>query len=852
MTTPIWRQYLGVKRQYPHAIVFFRLGDFYETFEDDARLCARELEITLTSKVLGRDFRVPLAGIPYHAVDSYLAKLIAKGYKVAVCDQMADPATTKGLVPREVVRVVTPGTVLDEQLLDVRANNYLAAAISDGERAGLASIDVSTGQFQTAQIDALELAAELQRLDPRELLIAGAVSDLPAGLPPPTALGGAALDDERASDELLRHFGVLTLEGFGCAGKPLAVCAAAAILRYLAENQPAVLSQVTQLATSSAQGWMPLDPQTTRNLELFEAGRNGGKAGSLLTAIDGTKTPMGARLMRQRLARPLTDASAIHRRLDAVQWCYERGALRGALLAALARVGDLERLIVRVGAGGGSPRDLATLRRGLQQAEALRGQLRAEPPEALPTLPELSEALTIIECALADEPGTLGQGDVMRAGFSPELDGLLSISHDARAILADLEQRERERSGIRSLKVGYNRVFGYYIEVSNAYKHTVPADYQRRQTLTGAERYVTPELKEHESRVLNAQERLETLETELFRSLCAAVAAHATRIRAAAAAIAELDVAAGLAEAAALHGYCRPLVDEGDEIEIRAGRHPVVERMLPSGTFVANDTRLSAGAEQIVILTGPNMAGKSTYLRQVALIVLLAQIGSYVPADAARIGLVDRIFTRVGAQDDLAAGSSTFMVEMVETAQILNHCTPRSLIVFDEVGRGTSTYDGLAIARAVVEYLHNRGQSAARTLFATHYHELTRLAANLPRVRNCSVAVGEENGTVVFLHTIVPGGADRSYGVHVAQLAGLPRAVVQRAQEILVELEAPRAAAGRNGRFSARAPAGVQLSLLPESSPLFDELRALDIDALSPLDAIRRLYELREAARHNA
>jgi DNA mismatch repair protein MutS len=840
MTTPIWRQYLGVKRRYPHAIVFFRLGDFYETFEDDAKLCARELEITLTSKVLGRDLRVPLAGIPYHAVDSYLARLIAKGHKVAICEQMADPATTKGLVPREVVRVVTPGTVLDEPLLDVGANNYLAAVVCDGEQAGLAYIDVSTGQFVTSQVDAADLAAELTRLDPRELLSAGALSALPAG-PSITTLSGDALDDERATEELLRHFGALTLEGFGCASRPLAVCAAAAVLRYIGENRPAVLSQVTQLSTSDAHGWMPLDPQTARNLELFEAGRNGDKAGSLLAAIDGTKTPMGARLLRTRLARPLTDPQEIERRLDAVQWCHERGVLRTALLATLARVGDLERLTVRIGAGSGSPRDLATLRRGLQQVEALRGQLGEERPEALPPLPDLDEVIDIIAETLADEPGTLGQGDVIRPGFSAELDGLRAIAHDARAVLAALEQRERERSGIRSLKVGYNRVFGYYIEVSNAVRQSVPADYQRRQTLAGAERYVTPELKEHEGRVLDAQERLETLETELFRSLCAAVAAHASRIRAAATAIAELDVAAGLAEVAALHGYCRPAVDGGDTIEISQGRHPVVERTLTPGAFMPNDARLSAHDAQIVVLTGPNMAGKSTYLRQVALIVLLAQIGSYVPASAARIGVADRIFTRVGAQDDLAAGNSTFMVEMVETAQILNHCTPRSLIVFDEVGRGTSTYDGLAIARAVVEHLHARPERAAKTLFATHYHEMIELAKTLPRVRNQSVAVSEQDGTVVFLHRIVEGGADRSYGIHVAELAGMPRPVIERAREVLATLEEART----NGKRAA-VPAP-QLPLLmpaPQRSEVEAELASLDIDALTPREAQQRLYEL--------
>ncbi len=850
MTTPIWRQYLGVKRRYPQAIVFFRLGDFYETFEEDARICARELEITLTSKVLGRDFRVPLAGIPYHAVDGYLAKLIAKGFKVAVCEQMADPATTKGLVPREVTRVVTPGTVLDEQLLEAGANNYLAAAVCDGERAGLAAIDVSTGQFTTCELPAAEFAAELLRLGPRELLTAGALPELPAGVPAGTGLGGAALDDERAADELRRHFGVQTLDGYGCAGKPLAVCAAAAILRYLAENQPAVLSQVTQLATLEPRGWMPLDPQTARNLELFEAARGGGRAGSLLAAIDGTRTPMGARLLRRRLGRPLTDVDEIRRRLDAVAWCYERGRLRAGLLSALGRTGDLERAITRIGSGAATPRELVTLRKGLEQAQAIRCLLCDQPPPELPPLPDLSEALDIIEQALAGEPGALGQGGVFRPGFSAELDGLLTLTRDSRAVLAELEQRERERTGVRSLKVGYNRVFGYYIEVSNAAKAPLPADYQRRQSLSGAERYVTPELKELESRLLSAQERLETLEQDLFRTLCASVAAHAATIRAAAAAIAELDVATGLAEVAALHGYCRPEVDDGDTIEIRAGRHPVVERMLPPGTFVPNDVRLSTSEEQIIILTGPNMAGKSTYLRQAALIVLLAQVGSFVPAAAARIGVVDRIFTRVGAQDDLAAGNSTFMVEMVETAQILNHCTPRSLIVLDEVGRGTSTHDGLAIARAVVEYLHDRSASAARTLFATHYHELTRLAASLPRVRNYSVAVGEEDGEVVFLHAIVPGGADRSYGVHVARLAGLPRPVVQRAGEILAELEASKLKHGRNGRAPGRVPAGVQLSLLAPPSPLVEELRALEIDALSPLEAIRKLYELQEAARN--
>jgi DNA mismatch repair protein MutS len=523
------------------------------------------------------------------------------------------------------------------------------------------------------------------------------------------------------------------------------------------------------------------------------------------------------------------------------------------VLTILSRIGDVERLVTRTAAGGGSPRDLVLLRRGLEQIGALAASLQGadEPPLALP--PHLSDLAASIADALADEPGSFEQGTVIRSGFSSELDTLRRLSRDARQFLAGLEQQERERTGIRGLKVGYNRIFGYYIEVANTQADRVPADYQRRQTLVGAERYITSELKEYESRILNAQEEMERLEGELFRALCARVAAEAERVRDAASAVARMDVAAGLAETAALAGYCRPEVDGDDTVEVYEGRHPVVERMLPAGAFVPNDLCLSNRDAQIVVLTGPNMAGKSTYLRQCALIVLLAQVGSFVPARAARIGVVDRLFTRVGAQDDLAAGNSTFMVEMVETAHILNHCTARSLIVLDEVGRGTSTYDGLSIARAVVEYLHNREGSAAKTLFATHYHELTELARTLPRVRNFTVAVGEEAGNVVFLRTIVPGGADRSYGIHVAQLAGLPRAVVQRAQEVLTELEAGpvrRAAATRNGAKPASRTAGVQLPLMGvERSSLVGELAEMDVDAITPLDAIRQLYEFRQRAR---
>lgn len=850
MATPIWLQYLDIKRKFPHAIVLFRLGDFYEAFEHDAKICARELDIVLTSKVLGKEFRVPLAGIPHHALDTHLARLVTRGYKVAVCEQMADPATVKGLVPREVVRVVTPGTVIEENLLDVRANNYLAAVISDGDQAGIAYIDISTSEFVTGQVAADAVHDELLRLAPRELLLGGASVAAPPALPT-TQLGGNALDDELAAEELLRHFNAASLEAYGCSRQPLALCAAAAVLSYLRENQPSVLSQVTQLATQQSGGWMTLDPQTTRNLELFEAGRGGGREGSLISCIDRTKTPMGARLLRQRLSRPLLQVNEIRERLDAVAWFFARGTSRAQLLAVLSRIADLERLVTRVGAGSGSPRDLAALRRSLEQAETGRQLIEAEAePAPLAVIPASADIAGVIAASLADEPGSIEQGTVIRAGFSAELDRLRTLARDSRQFLADLEQRERERTGIRGLKIGYNRVFGYYLEVGNAHAAAIPSDYQRRQTLVGAERYVTPALKEFESQILDEQERMEALEGELLRSLCAQVGAYADRIRAIAAIVAQVDVAASLADVAALNGYCRPEVDDGDTIDVREGRHPVVAQMLPAGSFVPNDVRLCNDDMQIAVLTGPNMAGKSTYLRQVALITLLAQIGSFVPARTACIGAVDRIFTRVGAQDDLAAGNSTFMVEMVETAQILNHCSPRSLIVLDEVGRGTSTYDGLSIARAVIEYLHNRQASAAKTLFATHYHELTQMATALPRVCNFTVAVGEENGEVVFLRTIVPGGADRSYGIHVAQLAGMPRGVVQRAQEILAELEtspalSPRHAAEVNGH----AREGRQLRLLADPSPLVAEIASLDVDTLTPLDAIRQLYELRERAR---
>jgi DNA mismatch repair protein MutS len=845
--TPLRRQYLEIKRRYPHAILFFRLGDFYETFDDDARVCARELEITLTTRPIGKNRRIPLAGVPHHAVDGYIARLLAKGYKVAVCDQTGE-ASGRKMIDRQVTRVLTPGTLIDDGLLDAQANNYLAAVVSDGGRAGLAQLDASTGEFVVTVVNIEDILPALERLRPAELLTAGeGLPELNRICDSLTRLEAGTLAVRSAEEFLRAHFEVATLAAFACANQPLALCAAAAALRYVAETQPAVVPLVTRLATYQASDHMTVDAQTMRNLEIFESGPERGRSGSLLGVIDLTRTPMGVRLLRQRLAQPLLDPAAICARLDEVQAFYERGVLRDRARGLLAKVPDLERLLTRVAAGRTNPRELAVMGRGLHQSAALSELFASDGSiEMGLSVPDCDELASLIDSTLADDPPASAEaGGVIRPGFSAELDALRAQGGDARSFLAALEQRERERTGLRSLRVGYNRVFGYYIEVSNAYRGELPADYERRQTLAGAERYTTGELKRHEAEALSAQEKIEQLETALFKSLCAEATRQAEGIRDLAARLAAVDVATALAELAAVRGYVRPVVDAGDRITIRQGRHPVVEAVLPAGGFVANDAVLGAGDAQIVLLTGPNMAGKSTYLRQVALIALLAQAGSFVPAASAQLGVVDRIFTRVGAQDDLASGASTFMVEMVEVAQILAQATPRSLLILDEVGRGTSTYDGLAIAQAIVEYLHDGAGPNARTLFATHYHELVQLAERMPRLRNFSLAVSEEGGQVVFLRTVVAGGADRSYGIHVAQLAGLPRPVIERANEILASLEA----SATSRRVPAQRDPATQLTLLPSRHPVLDELAALDVDALTPLDAIQMLYELRKRAR---
>lgn len=909
--SPVRTQYLRIKEQNPDAILFFRMGDFYEMFDDDAEIVARELEIALTRRDFGRGEKSPMAGIPHQAADGYIARLVSKGYRVAVCEQTSDPALSKGLVDREVIRIVTPGTVIDPTMLAAKRNNFLAGVVTGRDAVGIAYVDITTGEFAVTQFNTpepeLSLQQELARVGPAEVIIEahysrlgsrkrrwlatvmsekqvtkiGSNGNANAAVPeldddeddiaPLTKLlTGVAghvtpydaryFSEDDARHRLLTHFEVASLEGFGCAHLPLAIRAAGAVLAYLQETQKGLLRQLTALETYYTNGYMTLDTFTRRNLELFETGRSGSVKGSLLWVLDKTRTPMGGRLMRRWISQPLLDIAILQQRQQVISELLGNALLQARLAEALKKAGDVERIINRVRQRIATPRDLVALAVGLRAADEVLASLSDDAEAQLPSLMHIVrrlsnnvDTITLIESAIVPEPPlSFSEGGVIRSAYSEELDQVKHASKDGQQWLAELEQRERRRTGINNLKVGYSKGPGYYIEVTNSNVSRVPADYIRRQTLTNCERYITPDLKEYEALILNAQERIGKLETELFAQLRAEVAIHsAEHILDTAHALAEIDVYLSLAQVAAQHNYCLPQLNESDTIHIVAGRHPVVEQAQAETPFIPNDTNLSCSAAQICIITGPNMAGKSTYLRQVALITLMAQIGSYVPAETATIGLVDRIFTRIGAQDDLATGQSTFMVEMVETANILHHATPRSLVILDEIGRGTSTYDGLAIARAVVEYLHNNKRCGARTLFATHYHELVEVALLLPRIQCLNVAVTEEGGRIVFLRKIVPGGTDRSYGVHVAQLAGIPRPVIHRAEEILEELEHKGDARARRKAMKDMAmPVAWQMTLLAsDQHPLVEELKSIAIDELSPIEAINKLYELQRKAK---
>jgi DNA mismatch repair protein MutS len=812
------RQYREAKEKYPDGILLFRLGDFYEIFFDDAKLAAPIMGVQLTSRPLGKTGRAPMCGVPHHAWQSYVGKLLRAGHKVVICDQVEAPAKNK-IVRRDVTRVLTPGTVVEDAYLEPSRPNYLVAAWTRGLEAGIAAGEVSTGELLLCQLPKERLQSELERLAPAELLA-------------PPDVDEYRFDPVRGQQRLKDLLGIAYPASIGAADAPLAVGAAGVVLDYLKQNGTRVAPGSLTVRTYSPDATMPLDAATVRNLELP----------ALVTLMDRTSTPMGARQLRTWLGAPLRDVESIELRLAAVDELVSSPSLRDRIKDALRPVGDLERLAARAGHGHATARELVALRRSLEAVPAVQDVLGA--CEALVTRelvaqvgasPEL--AATLGRALVDDPPLNARDGGAIRGGFDADLDAIAAASRDAREWIAKLESAERRRTGIKSLKVGFNRVFGYYIEVSHANTTKLPDDYLRKQTLTGAERYITPQLKEKEAVVLSAQERTAARELEILQDLCRGVAGAGPSLRATAQAIGMVDALVSFADAAADLDWRRPVVNAGLQLSVKAGRHPLVERSLPPGVFVPNDLELDADAAQVVILTGPNMAGKSTYLRQAALIVLLAQCGSFVPAEAAAIGLVDRIFTRVGAHDDISAGMSTFMVEMTETAYILNHASRASLVILDEVGRGTSTYDGVSIAQAVVEHLHDAPKLRCRTLFATHYHELTALAETLPRVRNERVEVLEDGETVRFLHRVVAGGADRSYGIHVAAVAGLPSGVIARARQVLTQLEQQR----------PLEPAEVQLGLPMEMSPdaLRKELEAIDPEALSPLEALQKLYQLR-------
>jgi DNA mismatch repair protein MutS len=994
-----YRQFLKLKAQQPEAILLYRLGDFYEAFDDDAKLAAELLDVTLTRKeyavekgTKAKQF-CPMAGIPYHAVESYVARLVGQGYRVAIAEQISETPSSKsdtrprstfavgvtpsgrqrGIAHREIVRVITPGTVSDPAMLAASQNTYLAAALAEGDAIGLAYIDLSTGEFAASEFRgeraAARLSGELVRLSVAEVLVPTDEQARPPGLAPTlarlthdlapmtkderdlllphervarrleqenssrwahghvTTLPDWCWDTQTTRETLTAQLGTHSLAGFGLEQRPLAARAAGAVLHYVHETQRSAAAQVTMLRLYSTDTWMFLDPQTRRNLELLESSSGSKGRGTLVHVLDQTRTPMGARLLRRWLSQPLLDLPALRARQHAVAACVDDALLRAELRSALGDVGDMERAVNRVmqGMGFANPRDLVQLRQALRALPAVAAALGErtdllssgeggdhpapepaaspangqrpprvagdelfaedepahEEPDApasaapVPAFDPCADVLRLLEQALDDDPpALLGASNYLRAeeggepprrvvrpGYDAHIDEIVAANREAQSWINNLEARERERTGIKSLRVDYNKVFGYYIEVSRAHSEQVPAAYERKQTLVAAERFITAELKEYESIVLNAQQRLVELERDAFARICGELAEYGPRLRTAAAALARIDVYAALAEAAVRGRYVRPTLDDSTTLRIEGGRHPVVERTLDV-PFVANDMHLDTEEQQLLLITGPNMAGKSTMLRQAALIVLLAQIGSFVPADAAHVGLVDRIFTRIGAQDDIATGQSTFMVEMTETAALLLQSSNRSLIILDEVGRGTSTYDGMAIARAVVEYIHNDPRLRCRTLFATHYHELTALEELLPRVCNYHMAAVEQEGQVIFLYELRRGGADRSYGIHVAELAGIPRPVIRRASELLAALEGrdlPNTVASTPAAAEpapdAAPPAPVQpaepaqLSLFDMApNPVVEYLKRLNINELTPLEALTRLYELQQLA----
>jgi DNA mismatch repair protein MutS len=863
-STPLMRQYHGIKQQVPNTLLLFRLGDFYELFYDDAVTAARELEITLTARNKEKGQPIPMCGVPYHAAENYIARLIQKGYRVAICDQTEEASAAKKLVRREVTRIVTPGTAMNAAVLRSHENNYLAAVFpapsnsnpdhsSNAGRAGIAHVDVSTGEFRVTEMALAEIPAAIENLNAREALVParesldGRASDGLALSCLKTTIEPWVFGADYASRSLCDHFHLLALDGCGLENRPLATGAASAILHYLRETQRAALDHLERPAFYDRADALVLDATTVRNLELVEplfAGES--KDSTLLYVLDRTRTGMGGRLLRRRLLAPSINTAEIEARLDAVQELHSSAILRGELGKDLASILDIERLLAKVTLATAGPRDLSALARSLAVIPALKSRLlntrAARLREIDARLDEIAEVRDPVLSALAEEPPVnLNDGGAIRDGFDPRLDELRDISRNSKTYLAQIEQRERTRTNIGSLKVRFNNIFGYYIEISKSNLHLAPADYERKQTLVNAERFTTPELKVLEAKILEAEEKILALEREIFEQIRALAASHAVRIKASAAAIGELDVTLALAEIAAENRYVRPKFSDSGELRVVAGRHPVIEKLAEKDAqrFIPNDLYFHPETEFIAVITGPNMGGKSTYLRQAALLVILAQMGSYVPADSALIPIVDRVFTRIGAADNLARGRSTFMVEMTETAVILNTATARSLVVLDEIGRGTSTYDGLALAWAVIEHIHRNIR--AKTLFATHYHELTELAAQLTAVRNLHVSVKESGDQILFLRRVEPGSADRSYGIEVARLAALPISVIERAREILAHHES----AVTEELAPASAPMQIRL-FEPVNHALADRIRGLKLDELRPIEALQLLSDLQK------
>ena len=876
--TPMMKQYMQTKEEYKDCILFYRLGDFYEMFFDDALTASKELEITLTGKNCGLEERAPMCGIPYHAVDSYLNRLVSKGYKVAICEQVEDPKTAKGIVKREVIRVVTPGTNLDTQGLDETKNNYIMCIVYMADRYGLSVADVTTGEYLVTELDSqTKLMDELYKFMPSEIVCNEAfymsgldLDDLKNRLHMAIySLEAWYFDDALCRETLQEHFKVASLEGIGLSDYECGMIASGALLKYLEETQKNSLSHMSRLTRYATGNYMVLDSATRRNLELVETLREKQKRGSLLWVLDKTKTAMGARTLRKYVEQPLIDKESIVKRLDAVAELKDNAICREEIREYLNPVYDLERLVGKITYQSANPRDLIAFQSSLSMLPSVKCILKDMESDLLKEIYEeldpLEELCDLVGRAIQEEPPlAMKEGGIIKDGYNEEVDRLRKAKSEGKNWLADLETKEREKTGIKNLRIRYNKVFGYYLEVTNSSKDLVPDYYTRKQTLANAERYIIPELKELEDTILGAEDKLCALEYELYCEVRNTIAAELTRIQRTAKAVAKLDVIASLALVAERNNYVRPKINEKGVIDIRDGRHPVVEKMIPNDMFIANDTYLDDKKQRISIITGPNMAGKSTYMRQAALIVLMAQLGSFVPASSANIGLVDRIFTRVGASDDLASGQSTFMVEMNEVANILRNATSKSLLILDEIGRGTSTFDGLSIAWAVVEYISNSKLLGAKTLFATHYHELTELEGKISNVNNYCIAVKEKGDDIVFLRKIVKGGADKSYGIQVAKLAGVPDPVINRAKEIVEEL----VTADITGKVKDIAVQGsetkkktqkkldevdlTQFSLfdIVKDDDVLNELKELDISHMTPMDAMNKLYQLQNKLRN--